>query len=281
MVVEAVNDVTVGAQAGALYFSSAGNSGNKNDGTSGAWEGDFVDGGSVGPPFPGTVVGNLHNFGGANFNTLTSSSSCPISGGFNVCRVYLKWSDPLGASSNDYDFFLLTADGMAVLQSSTNLQTGTQDPQEFLNVSAARLVVVKKPTAQNRFLHINTNRGRLATSTSGVVFGHNAGVNTISIAASPAGPAVFPPGPVGPFPGIHSASNLVEVFSSDGPRRIFFNSNGSAITPGNFSSTGGQLLQKPDITAADGVTTTTPGFLTFFGTSAAAPHAGALAALLY
>src|SRR5262249_47358565 len=46
------------------------------------------------------------------------------------------------------------------------------------------------------------------------------------------------------------------------------------------SSTGGRLLQKPDITAADGVTTTTPHFNEFFGTSAAAPHAGALMALL-
>ena len=41
---QAVNDVTA---AGALYFSSAGNSGNKNDGTSGVWEGDFVDGGDA------------------------------------------------------------------------------------------------------------------------------------------------------------------------------------------------------------------------------------------
>jgi subtilisin family serine protease len=34
------------------------------------------------------------------------------------------------------------------------------------------------------------------------------------------------------------------------------------------------------LTAADGVTTRTPGFNPFFGTSAAAPHAGAVAALV-
>jgi subtilisin family serine protease len=39
-------------------------------------------------------------------------------------------------------------------------------------------------------------------------------------------------------------------------------------------------LAKPDFTAADGVTTTPPGFAPFFGTSAAAPHAGAIAALV-
>ena len=50
VVIQAVKDVTA---SGALYFSSAGNSGNFNDGTSGAWEGDFVDGG----PTAGAVTG--------------------------------------------------------------------------------------------------------------------------------------------------------------------------------------------------------------------------------
>ena len=39
-------------------------------------------------------------------------------------------------------------------------------------------------------------------------------------------------------------------------------------------------LIKPDAAAADGVYTATPGFLPFFGTSAAAPHAAAIAALV-
>jgi subtilisin family serine protease len=76
------------------------------------------------------------------------------------------------------------------------------------------------------------------------------------------------------------AANHVEPFSSDGPRRVFFLANGTAITPGNLSSTGGALRQKPDVAAADGVATATPGFDPFFGTSAAAPHAAAIAALM-
>jgi hypothetical protein len=40
------------------------------------------------------------------------------------------------------------------------------------------------------------------------------------------------------------------------------------------------VRNKPDFAAADGVMTATPGFNPFFGTSAAAPHAAALAALL-
>ena len=41
VVTQAVKDV---AARGAMYFSSAGNSGNLNDGTSGVWEGDFAAG---------------------------------------------------------------------------------------------------------------------------------------------------------------------------------------------------------------------------------------------
>jgi subtilisin family serine protease len=40
------------------------------------------------------------------------------------------------------------------------------------------------------------------------------------------------------------------------------------------------VLVKPDIAAADGASSKTPGFLPFFGTSAAAPHAAAIAALI-
>jgi hypothetical protein len=74
--------------------------------------------------------------------------------------------------------------------------------------------------------------------------------------------------------------NPVETFSSDGLRRMFYKPNGTPFTPGNFSSTGGIILNKPDIAAADGGSTSVPGFGSFFGTSAAAPHAAAIAALL-
>jgi subtilisin family serine protease len=75
----------------------------------------------------------------------------------------------------------------------------------------------------------------------------------------------------------------VEDFSSDGPRRIFYQADGTPITPGNVLEGGGVVRQKPDIAAADGVVTTLPastGLNPFFGTSAAAPHAAAVAALL-
>ena len=71
-----------------------------------------------------------------------------------------------------------------------------------------------------------------------------------------------------------------ERFTSDGPRRVFFAADGTPLTPGNQSSTGGAVRQKPDLTAADGTNTSVDGFDPFFGTSAAAPHAAAIAGLV-
>jgi hypothetical protein len=275
VVIQAVNDVTA---SGALYFSSAGNSGNLNDGTAGVWEGNFVDGGPTAAPLP---AGSLHNFSGQNFNLLMAGSRL----------INLYWSDPLGGSSNDYDLFIVSADGTAVTASSTNIQNGTQDPYEqvFRDDQAppfavgSRIVVVKKTGAADRFLHLNTNRGRLSIATVGQTHGHAAAANAFGCAATPAATAIGPaPNPTGPFPNPFNSSNVVERFSSDGPRRIFFQADGTPITPGDVSATGGLLRQKPDITAADGVSVTGVGGFpsTFFGTSAAAPHAAAIAALL-
>lgn len=267
VVIEAVNTVTA---SGALFFSSAANSGNLDDGTSGVWEGDFVDGGAAGGPLAG--AGRLHNFGGQTFDVETSGTA----------SVNLKWSDPLGGSSNDYDLFRLNSTGTAVISASTSTQDGTQDPFESIagtNLANTQLVIVQFSGAA-RFLHLNTNRGRLSIGTSGVTFGHNSCANGFSVAAAPAHNPFDTGNPAGPFPGLFTSSQLSELFTSDGPRRIFFNADSSAITPGNFLATGGQLLQKPDITAADGVACAAPGFNPFFGTSAAAPHAGAIAALI-
>jgi hypothetical protein len=275
VVIQAVNDVTV---SGALYFSSAGNSGNLTNGTSGVWEGNFVDGGPTAAPLP---AGRLHNFSGQNFNLLMASSRL----------INLYWSDPLGGSSNDYDLFILNADGTAVVDASVNIQNGTQDPYEQVFRQdqdppfpvGSRIVIVKQTGVADRFLHLNTNRGRLSIATAGQTHGHAAAANAFGCAATPAATAIGPqPNPTGPFPNPFNSSNVVERFSSDGPRRIFFRADGTPITPGDVSATGGLLRQKPDITAADGVSVTGVGGFPsrFFGTSAAAPHAAAIAALL-
>jgi Subtilase family len=266
IIAQAVNTVTA---SGALYFSSAGNAGNLNDGTPGVWEGDFSDSGTD-LVIDGNSAGRLHRFNATSlFNTMNLSGD-PTS-------LALFWSDALGQSANDYDLFILNSAGNTVLRMSDNPQTGVQNPFEFIDtINNGEKIAIVKFSGSGRFIHLTNNDGRLSIGTSGQTAGHNCAVNAFNVAAvraSTAGGGAF----VGGF------TNPVETFSSDGLRRVFYNANGTAITPGNFSSTGGSVRQKPDIAAADGVATTLPpstGLNPFFGTSAAAPHAGAVAALL-
>lgn len=261
-IAQAVNDVSA---RGVLFFSSARNSGNKNDGTSSTWEGDFVDGGDA-SAFDGA---------GARYHAYTPGQVANTVTAVDQARADLFWSDPLGGSSNDYDLFIVDSFGN-VLRSSLDTQNGTQDPYESVDtLNVGERIGIVKFSGAGRFLHLDTGRCRLSISTAGCVRGHNASgaPNAFSVAETNANNRTTP------FTG--GAANPVNTQSSDGPRRVFFNQNGAPYTPGNFSSTGGIVLQKPDITAATGVKTTLPtnsGLNPFFGTSAAAPHAGAIAA---
>src|SRR4051812_20793359 len=150
IIAQAVKDV---AAAGVLYFSAAANSGNKNDNTSGTWEGDFVDGGAATALLGG--VGRVHDFGGQTYNQFLVSNPGSV--------VALFWSDPLGASTNDYDLYILNSAGTAVDSASTNPQDGTRDPVEgvLLNQAAGERVVIVKYSGSARFLHLDTGRNRL------------------------------------------------------------------------------------------------------------------------
>lgn len=258
LVAEAVDEVTAD---GVLYFSSAGNSGNLNDGTAGVWEGDF----DVAASSPSAIF--LHDFGGGvTGNPVTEDTP------FNFV---LQWSDPLGGSGNDYDLVLTNPSGTAILAVSTFFQNGNDDPFESITSNGFDdadnlLAVVRGHSEAPRFLHLNTIRGRLGLATDGQTAGHAAAAGAFGVAA------VFAGAGVERFDG----SETVETFSSDGPRQVFFNADGAPLTPGALLAGGGVVRAKPDLAAADGVSTATAGFDPFFGTSAAAPHAAAIAALL-
>jgi Proprotein convertase P-domain/Subtilase family len=259
----AVEEVTAD---GALYFSSAGNEGNVNDGTSGTWEGDFKNSRTT---LPGLTGGTLHDFGDGVISNRVEASSPNV--------LTLHWSDPLGASDNDYDFFILDNTLTTVLDASTTVQDGDDDPFEITlgAFTNERIIIFKADSAKRRALHLNNFRGQLAITTPGTIRGHAAAPGGYAVAAVD---AAFAGG--GSFTG--GPTNPVELFSADGNRRVFFKSNGAPFTPGNllFANNGGELRKKPDLTAADGVATSVPTFPSFFGTSAAAPHAAAIAALL-
>ncbi len=68
-------------------------------------------------------------------------------------------------------------------------------------------------------------------TTSGATFGHNAGLNTVGTAAT-----YWNSAHTGTKPFVGGAANPTEVFSSDGPRKIFYDPNGTAITPATSCS---------------------------------------------
>jgi hypothetical protein len=199
--------------------------------------------------------GFLHDFaGGDEFNDMVVAPGGTV-------RCFLQWNDPFGQSGNDYDLFLIERSTGTVVDSSTNVQDGLQDPKEdvsFVNPFASPLLigaaVAKTVSAETRRLKLScpdSGAGLQYHSEQGDVFGHPAVSEVIAVAAI----GVQDP-----------ALSMVEAFSSRGPAVIFFPSAG--------------FRPKPDLAAFDGVTTTVPHFMPFFGTSAAAPHSAAIAALL-
>ena len=270
-IAQAVNAV---AGDGGLYFSSAGNQGNNFDGTATTWEGDFKGGGTL--PALGSPLFDLNDFGeGVISNRITAASST------SGALVRLIWADPWGDAENDYDLFVLDSTLTTVKAFSANDQSVFPFPFEAVNGSTIRtgdrIILVRHGNSEPRALHLDTAFGTalLALTSDGGTYGHSSAAEAFSVAAVSAATARG-----GAFTG--GVGNPVESFSTDGPRRIFFNEDGTPVTPGNylFASNGGVNRNKPDLAAADGVATSVTGFTSFFGTSAAAPHAAAIAAMI-
>ena len=185
VVTQAVNDVSTD---GAMYFSAAGNEGSKDDAFADTFEGDFVDGGTN--SHTGPKSGKVNKFGTTAYDTITFNGGPPI---------VLHWPDPLGHSANDYDLFTLDPSGSSVVDSSTEVQNGTQDPVEgvFAREDNDRVVVFKANSAANRFLHVTAFGSLLSVTTAGAV--------SVPLAATP---LIFEPAPPG------SASAVAAAVSS-------------------------------------------------------------------
>ena len=225
--------VNAAVDDGCFVFAPSGWAGNLNDGTSGVWEGDY----STGSAF--ASVGTAHDFGsGVEKNRILEVTPS---------AWILQWADPLGGSTNDYDLFLVN-DGGTVLASSTDVQNGAQDPIESIPWQRAagtmHLVVVKKTSAAARYIRLNSvSGGRLEEATAGQTYGHFAAEKSVTVAQVDLATA-------GGAGGTFNGTETVLTTSSDGPRRVFFQADGTAITDSDFSSTGGKLVNKPDLGAA-------------------------------
>ena len=185
---------------------------------------------------------------------------------------------------NDYDLLIFDQAGRLAGNPASDLpiasqgddpQTGTQDPMEvavIVNINATDtrffMVIDRYFGDPSSLLELNFN-GVFAVDPAkniaeGSVWGHAAARGAMAVAATGAVAnldAVANPG-----------LDQIEDFSSQGPSRIFF-------TPAGAPSV--EVRRKPNTTAVDGTSVTGVNFVTpFFGTSASAPHAAAIAGLL-
>jgi Subtilase family/Fibronectin type III domain len=194
--------------------------------------------------------------------------------------VDLQWAQPWGGVTTDYDVFLTDAQGRVVAASAAD-NLGLQQPFEllgFTNRTAStqtfNIVVGKFAGAADPRLKFVLDN---ASGISGVEHNTSTGSDVV-------GPTIFGhngTGTVGSTAAIpFNNSTRSEDFSSRGPVTLLF-----ANTPSTTPLAAPKVLAKPDFAATDGVRTTffaqlIGGVERFFGTSAAAPHAAAVGALL-
>lgn len=173
-------------------------------------------------------------------------------------RIFLQWNDQFGASGNDYDLCVRGTNG-ALLTCSTGAQEGTDDPFEGVILSCpasepAPCAVDAQITlfhGLSRFVVLYCDGCRFTefNDPSFSIFGHQAVPEVLTVAAAPA-----------------TDPGTIEPYSSGGPVTIFFPTV--------------EIRSKPDLTGIDCVATSRPEWNPFCGTSAAAPHVAAVAAIL-
>jgi hypothetical protein len=268
--------VDAAAKKGVSYFSSAGNSADAH------YELPYAD---THPGFDAEFGLDLHDWGLAAGGASDVTWNGIVGGGGNFFAAFLEWNDGFGKSANDYDIYIFDINGYEAGNPAGMFpdgengfagQDGDDDPLEFayvINNSAQNLpfliVVDRFEGDPNKLLELNFN-GYFAVNpvynvAAGSIWGHAAAKGAFAIAAT---------GAVENLDGTPNPDlDAIEYYSSLGPSRIFFDKR---------SNPAPETRRKPDFTAVDGVSVTGAGGFPnpFFGTSASAPHAAALAALV-
>lgn len=236
-----------------VYVSAAGN--HELD----HYEGDFIsnDGDSY------------HEF---SSTPMDETMNVTLSAGSTILLV-LQWNNAFGRSADNYDLIVFDANSSTILARSTDVQNGDDDPVEYLEYRNSfflprtiQIAVSKVSGASRRFKLYTLGSGvtptQFAGTSDGAIYGHAAAAHALAIGAIDAS---------------DPNNDTIESFSAHGPARMYsYDNNGNPIA---FED-----RPKPDLIALDGVQTKVgqAGFFAnpFFGTSAAAPHAAGIAALL-
>jgi PKD repeat protein len=206
-----------------------------------------------------------------------------------VLNVGLQWDEPFGGQGpgNDHDIVLVDATGNVYFAISANDNVTTREGWEVLQFENAAVLGHGEKFALIITYDDVDSQEPPATLLKTVIFGsasfdeHDTASSTLIGHANAAGANAVGAAFFAETPEFGVAPPEPEPFSSAGGTPILFNTNG---TPRSTA----EIRFKPEITAVDGVNTTfffsdsygNDGIDDFFGTSAAAPHAAAIAALL-
>jgi hypothetical protein len=264
-----LDQAIIGAvNAGVDYFSAAGNDGKSY------YQGAFA-------PLPASIDGigpvTATDFGGGN-----AAQSVTIQPGANV-NLTLQWAQPFAtigtagnSAQNSLAIYLLDAGGDVVAQATAD-QVGGNPVQElsYTNTSgstAFSLMIVQNGgtvPAGEVFKYIVGNGSELtindpnAGQGSGNIFGHEllTDQNSVGAVNFSQTPAFFVSPP------------QTESLSGVGPGELLFDAQGNRLAEPVDTA-------MPTFVAPDGSATSVPGFQSFVGTSAAAPNAAGVAALM-
>lgn len=283
----AVSKVTAG---GVSYFSSAGNNNLIDGGRDiGSWEAPKFRAAGCPPGLP-VYASECMDFapGAATDPTFGIRVSPDV-----TLIIDLQWAQPWNGVTTDLDAYLLNASNEVVAESEEFNVTNTQKPFEFLPWTNTASVSQTVRLAINRcgpvcgegatdaesprlkFALLQNGGGVTSTeyesSVGGdivgpTIFGHNGGEDVITVGAIQ-----------------FNATEAPQPYSSRGPVTHYFGPVNGVTAAEPLAPE--EVLSKPDVTATDCNVTTFFAFKSglnwrFCGTSAAAPHAAAVAALM-
>jgi hypothetical protein len=248
--------------AGVTYIASAGNRGRQS------WEGTYS----------GLTGQGSHDFvPGAGVDTVQTLTT--IADGGSI-QLTFQWDEPWGQVANDMDIELVRPDGnpLPCFVEGQNPGGGGDDNPGVTGVPLEIVTWANDCGAGNVEVALKINRfsgtldpfmkyiARGSFSSFNPEYATNSNTINPDAASAEGALTVAAVDALDPF-------TTPRPYSSRGPVSKLFSDLGQRLPSP-------EVRQKPELAAADGVTTTVPGFETFFGSSAAVPSAASIAAIL-